>query len=342
MAAACDPFLAATDVADYLVEKGVPFREAHHLTGGLVRRCLERGRGPRAGAARGPAGALAGLRRRATTRCTSPPRSWRASARAAGPRPCACASSSSARAPRSPRAPAADAPLHSVHAPRKPLPQSFFARSALEVARDLIGCTFLFGGAGGRIVETEAYRQDDPCCHGYRGKTDAQRRPLRAARPPVRLLHLRHALLRQRGLRGRRGWRRACCSAPSSPSTASRTWSPAAACSSRACWPPARRGSPRRSASAAPRTASPSGSRRWRSCRREPGRARASRRHHGAHRRARRRPEAVALRRRRQPLPLAVAARGLPSCPLGKIGAFDQHFTQRGASLTLAPLAARA
>ncbi|NLE22840.1 MAG: argininosuccinate lyase [Actinobacteria bacterium] len=43
MAAACDPSLAATDVADYLVEQGVPFREAHHLTGGLVRRCLERG-----------------------------------------------------------------------------------------------------------------------------------------------------------------------------------------------------------------------------------------------------------------------------------------------------------
>ena len=54
----------------------------------------------------------------------------------------------------------------------QPLPQSFFARSALEVARDVIGCTFLFGGAGGRIVETEAYRQDDPCCHGYRGRTD--------------------------------------------------------------------------------------------------------------------------------------------------------------------------
>ena len=52
-----------------------------------------------------------------------------------------------------------------------PLDQSFFARSALDVARDLIGCTFLFHGAGGRIVETEAYREDDPCCHGYRGKT---------------------------------------------------------------------------------------------------------------------------------------------------------------------------
>jgi DNA-3-methyladenine glycosylase len=54
---------------------------------------------------------------------------------------------------------------------KTPLPQGFFARSALEVAGDLIGCTFLFRGAGGRIVETEAYRQDDPCCHAYRGKT---------------------------------------------------------------------------------------------------------------------------------------------------------------------------
>jgi DNA-3-methyladenine glycosylase len=52
-----------------------------------------------------------------------------------------------------------------------PLRESFFARSALEVARDLIGCTFLFAGSGGRIVETEAYRQDDPCCHAYNGRT---------------------------------------------------------------------------------------------------------------------------------------------------------------------------
>ena len=43
MAAACDSFLAATDVADYLVGKGVSFREAHHVTGTLVRRCLDAG-----------------------------------------------------------------------------------------------------------------------------------------------------------------------------------------------------------------------------------------------------------------------------------------------------------
>ncbi len=54
---------------------------------------------------------------------------------------------------------------------RAPLSQSFFARNALEVARELIGCSFFVDGAGGRIVETEAYRQDDPCCHAYNGRT---------------------------------------------------------------------------------------------------------------------------------------------------------------------------
>ncbi len=34
--AVADPLLLATDLADYLVEKGVPFREAHHAVGALV------------------------------------------------------------------------------------------------------------------------------------------------------------------------------------------------------------------------------------------------------------------------------------------------------------------
>jgi argininosuccinate lyase len=41
--AASDEFLAATDVADLLVRKGMPFREAHGVVGGLVREALESG-----------------------------------------------------------------------------------------------------------------------------------------------------------------------------------------------------------------------------------------------------------------------------------------------------------
>ena len=32
-----DPLLLATDVVDYLVLKGVPFRDAHHIVGALVK-----------------------------------------------------------------------------------------------------------------------------------------------------------------------------------------------------------------------------------------------------------------------------------------------------------------
>jgi argininosuccinate lyase len=44
MRAACDDgFLTATDLADYLARKGVPFRKAHEITGRIVRHCEERG-----------------------------------------------------------------------------------------------------------------------------------------------------------------------------------------------------------------------------------------------------------------------------------------------------------
>jgi argininosuccinate lyase len=35
-AAASDPLLLATDLADYLVRKGMPFRQAHHVVGAVV------------------------------------------------------------------------------------------------------------------------------------------------------------------------------------------------------------------------------------------------------------------------------------------------------------------
>ena len=49
--------------------------------------------------------------------------------------------------------------------------RDFFARSVHEVAPELIGATLLLGGVGGVIVEVEAYDQEDPASHGFRGPT---------------------------------------------------------------------------------------------------------------------------------------------------------------------------
>ena len=51
------------------------------------------------------------------------------------------------------------------------LRRDFFARSVHVVGPELIGCTLLFDGAGGTIVEAEAYDHEDPAAHGYRGRT---------------------------------------------------------------------------------------------------------------------------------------------------------------------------
>ena len=53
----------------------------------------------------------------------------------------------------------------------KRLTRSFFNRSVLEVAPDLIGATLLFDGVGGRLVEVEAYHHTEPAAHSFRGPT---------------------------------------------------------------------------------------------------------------------------------------------------------------------------
>ena len=40
--AAARGFINATDLADYLVKKGLPFRDAHHVSGRLVAYCIEK------------------------------------------------------------------------------------------------------------------------------------------------------------------------------------------------------------------------------------------------------------------------------------------------------------
>ena len=44
LAATRDGFLNATDLADYLVTKGLPFRKAHEAVGATVRYCIEHGK----------------------------------------------------------------------------------------------------------------------------------------------------------------------------------------------------------------------------------------------------------------------------------------------------------
>jgi DNA-3-methyladenine glycosylase len=63
------------------------------------------------------------------------------------------------------------ATTHSQH-----LTQSFFARPAEVVAPDMTGCLQVKRQADGEslwevIVETEAYSQEEPACHGYRRRS---------------------------------------------------------------------------------------------------------------------------------------------------------------------------
>jgi DNA-3-methyladenine glycosylase len=67
--------------------------------------------------------------------------------------------------------------------PRR-VPDEWFARSALDVAPDLIGKLLVVGECSGRIIEVEAYTEDDPASHSFRGRT---RRNAVMFGPPGRL-----------------------------------------------------------------------------------------------------------------------------------------------------------
>ena len=51
------------------------------------------------------------------------------------------------------------------------LPRSFYERPTVKVAKDLLGKELVCGNRKGIIVETEAYTENDPASHSYRGKT---------------------------------------------------------------------------------------------------------------------------------------------------------------------------
>ena len=188
-AAATDEMIAAVDVADMLVKRGVPFRQSHGIVAGLVRdggrvgprRCRELSleelaralrrarRGVLRGAIPGVVARVQGERGR--------DRRWRG-----------CASSS---------------PTRGRRWTRRPRRRRSTTGRCSRSHRTCSGCVVSFGGCSGVIVETEAYHFSEPACHAYVGVTPRTARAVRAAGDRLRLPLLRDPRAAERGLRAR-------------------------------------------------------------------------------------------------------------------------------------------
>ena len=201
-AASADEFLAATDVADLLVRRGVPFRESHSIVASLVRTALESGKGlsdlsekeleelaPQLDGEfyellRG--GCLARIEVLGGRHGPG------LGARPARPGP--------ARAGRGLELSGAQHPGGATD----PRGREFYERSVHEVARDLVGCVVRHGKTAGRIVETESYHETEPACHAFVGLTAAHRSAVRQARDDLRVPLVRHPRAAERRGRGER------------------------------------------------------------------------------------------------------------------------------------------
>ena len=125
-AAASDELIAATDLADLLVKRGTPFREAHGVVAGLVREAVDSRPLAR------PSVAVPGARRR----------------RRAGARALLVARVEGQRGRDVARARARAA--RAARARAAVIDRAFYDRPVLEVAPDLIGCVVRHGDTAGR------------------------------------------------------------------------------------------------------------------------------------------------------------------------------------------------
>lgn len=80
----------------------------------------------------------------------------------------------------------------------KGLEAAFYDRDPRQVAVDLLGCTLVHetadGLVSGVIVETEAYRPEDPACHAYKGVT--MRNKTIFGRPGLAYIYLSYGIHR--------------------------------------------------------------------------------------------------------------------------------------------------